>query len=64
MEAGQPPYYLSGRWRFAAAVIEHNHGEQRGEIHALMTRHGYRRVFEAFSRFDDWYLHDALAPAR
>lgn len=50
------------RWRFAVACIEHNHGEQRRDIHRLLTGHGYRRVFEAFSRFDDWYLLDALLP--
>jgi hypothetical protein len=44
------------RWRFRVMVIEHNFAPQRQNIHALLTQHGYRRVHEPVSRFDDWYL--------
>jgi FkbM family methyltransferase len=38
-------------------TVEHNHSEkQRDRIFALLTENGYRRVFEGFSHFDDWYV--------
>lgn len=44
------------RWSFRLLTIEHNFAPQREDIHRLLSGHGYRRVFEAVSRFDDWYL--------
>ncbi|SDM07613.1 FkbM family methyltransferase [Aliiruegeria lutimaris] len=40
-----------------ALSIEHNYGDRREQIHALMTANGYVRRFEYLSGFDDWYLH-------
>jgi FkbM family methyltransferase len=37
-------------------TVEHNHTENREKIHALLRSKGYRRVFEKFSRWDDWYI--------
>ncbi len=42
--------------------VEHNHSELRGRIFDLLSRHGYRRVFEEFSECDDWYVHESLRP--
>jgi hypothetical protein len=39
-------------------TIEHNDAPERTEMQALLATHGYRRVFEEISRFDDWYLYD------
>jgi FkbM family methyltransferase len=39
-------------------TIEHNYTKNRGEIHSLMTSHGYTRILERFSQWDDWYLKD------
>jgi FkbM family methyltransferase len=44
------------KYRFKVMVIEHNFAPQRSEIQALLTKHGYKRVLESVSRFDDWYL--------
>lgn len=44
------------RWSFRVMTIEHNFAPQRADIHALLTGHGYTRVLEDVSRFDDWYL--------
>jgi FkbM family methyltransferase len=44
------------RWDVRTFTIEHNFAAQRGDIHSLMTKNGYRRVMEAQSRFDDWYI--------
>jgi FkbM family methyltransferase len=44
------------RWSFRVMTIEHNHAPQREDIHTLLTGHGYKRVYEDISRFDDWYL--------
>lgn len=45
-----------GRWQFRVMTVEHNFAPQRADIHALLTGHGYIRVLEDVSRFDDWYL--------
>jgi hypothetical protein len=44
------------RWSFRVMTIEHNFAPQREDIHKLLTEKGYRRVLEAISRFDDWYV--------
>jgi FkbM family methyltransferase len=50
------------RRTFAVITCEHNHTPQREKIHRLLTAAGYRRIMEAVSKADDWYVHpDALA---
>ncbi len=44
------------RVRFRTISCEHNHGENRARIHSLLTSHGYVRVHEDLSLFDDWYV--------
>ena len=44
------------RWKFNAICVEHNHTSMRAKIHDLMTANGYRRKWEFFSAFDDWYV--------
>jgi FkbM family methyltransferase len=48
------------RWQIGVVTVEHNFQPQRARIEAVMTRHGFRRVHEALSRFDDWYVHPDL----
>lgn len=45
--------------KYAISVItcEHNFSSQRSEIYKLLTSYGFVRVFEGFSRWDDWYIH-------
>ena len=45
--------------QYAISVItcEHNFSSQRIEIYELLTSYGFVRVFEGFSRWDDWYIH-------
>ncbi len=47
------------RWSFRVLTVEHNYTPQREDVHALLSAHGYRRVLEEVSRFDDWYVKDA-----
>ena len=38
-------------------TVEHNYVEKdRTQIQQLLTAKGYRRVFEKFSQWDDWYV--------
>ena len=37
--------------------VEHNHKQElRTGIHSLLLHNGYKRVFEHYSEFDDWYV--------
>lgn len=42
--------------RFRVITCEHNLTDQREKIYDLLTRAGYRRKFEKYSQFDDWYV--------
>jgi FkbM family methyltransferase len=37
-------------------TCEHNFGDNRDKIHALLVSKGYERKFESISLFDDWYV--------
>lgn len=37
-------------------TVEHNFTPARDRLRALLESHGYQRVFEKFSRWDDWYV--------
>jgi hypothetical protein len=43
----------------AISVItcEHNFSSQRSSIYELLISQGFVRVFQGFSRWDDWYIH-------
>jgi FkbM family methyltransferase len=45
--------------QYAISVItcEHNFSSQRSGIYELLISQGFVRVFEGFSRWDDWYIH-------
>lgn len=43
--------------RIDIITVEHNFTANRDAIHDLLTRHGYARVLESLSEFDDWYVH-------
>lgn len=44
--------------KYAISVItcEHNFSPQRLKIYDLLISHGFKRVFDGFSRWDDWYI--------
>ena len=37
-------------------TVEHNHTPNRQDLNELLNAKGYRRKFEEFSRWDDWYV--------
>ena len=45
--------------QYAISVItcEHNFSSQRAKLYKLLSSHGFIRVFEGLSRWDDWYIH-------
>ena len=43
-------------WNVKLFTIEHNHNSQRDNIYNLMVSHGYTRVFQEISEWDDWYV--------
>lgn len=48
------------RYTFRLITVEHNYSENRLAIFDLLTTHGYRRVLESISDFDDWYVHRSV----
>lgn len=49
------------QWQVAVWTIEHNHQEPaRGIIREIMTAHGYQRVREDQSQYDDWFVHQSV----
>jgi FkbM family methyltransferase len=45
----------------AVLTVEHNFGPTRDALFRLLSGHGFVRVLEEFSRWDDWYVTSALA---
>lgn len=45
--------------RFSAIACEHNYTENRNAILSLLSGHGYVRVLNHISMFDDWYVHES-----
>lgn len=41
-------------------VCEHNFSSNRSKIYDLLTHHGYQRVLEECSYFDDWYVREEV----
>jgi len=65
---GAEAIFLQGldltRWRFRCITVEHNYTPERDVIAALLGQHGYVRVFEALSQWDDWYVASDLLAGR
>lgn len=47
---------------FKAITVEHNYTSNREKIHDLLCRSGYKRVYEDYSKNDDWYVWSELMP--
>jgi FkbM family methyltransferase len=43
-------------FRIGIITVEHNFTPQRDLIFALLSNHGYKRVYESISQWDDWYV--------
>ena len=57
-EGGEYDILRSFDWSYydiSCITVEHNFTPQRDSIYELLTSHGYRRVQEAQSKWDDWY---------
>jgi FkbM family methyltransferase len=48
------------RHSFRIITCEHNYTPSREGIRELLTSHGYVRIFEDLSKWDDWYVHPSL----
>lgn len=46
------------RWKVRLLTVEHNRTSAREKLYKLLTDNSYRRQWEEFSRFDDWYVLD------
>jgi FkbM family methyltransferase len=46
-------------YRFGLMCIEHNYTENRDLIFKLLSSKGYKRIFEEFSMWDDWYVKES-----
>lgn len=48
------------KWSFGVITVEHMFTEKRQLIFDLLTGHGYHRVYEDASNYDDWYVSSAI----
>lgn len=48
------------KYTFKIITVEHNFTENRSKIKNLLESKGYVRVFERFSKWDDWYISETL----
>lgn len=46
------------KYRINLITVEHNYTKEREKIHDLLCHNGYKRVFEKFSSWDDWYVRE------
>jgi len=44
------------KFKISVITVEHNFSESRQLIFNLLSKNGYKRVFEKISLFDDWYV--------
>lgn len=51
------------KYTFGFISCEHNYTENRERVVELLSSHGYKRVLEHMSFFDDWFIHDSLIKA-
>jgi FkbM family methyltransferase len=53
--------FAFNEYNITVITVEHNYCEpDRREINALLAANGFVRVFEALSKFDDWYVKRSL----
>ena len=46
------------KYNISIITCEHNHTDSREEIQQILKRNKYRRVFEEFSAWDDWFVRE------
>lgn len=44
------------KYSFKIISVEHNYQNQRTKLYDLLTKNGYKRVFEGISDIEDWYI--------
>jgi FkbM family methyltransferase len=44
------------KYSFNFISIEHNYGKNREKIFRILSEKGYKRIFNEFSEWDDWYI--------
>ena len=44
------------KYRFGLICVEHNFTNKREKIYVLLIKNGYKRIYEKFSKWDDFYV--------
>lgn len=44
------------RYTFGLICVEHNFTNNREKLFGLLSSKGYKRIYEEYSQFDDWYI--------
>ena len=48
------------KYIFNFITIEHNFSTNRNELSEILSRNGYKKVFEEFSFWDDFFIHNSI----
>ncbi len=44
------------KYKIKIITVEHNYTQAREQLYTLLSRNGYKRIFESLSLWDDWYI--------
>jgi hypothetical protein len=58
-------YFDFDKYQINIITVEHNYRDpDRKQLYELLTAKGFVRVFEPFSKWDDWYINRSMLGAR
>ena len=48
------------KYKISIITCEHNYSKDREKIHEILKREGFTRIYQGFSRWDDWFVNNEI----